>query len=122
MDWVEDSGGLLEDQAMADKEPADLNALGAQLKAARERSPTPESRSEAGGDRSGMGTGLRLSAELISGVLVGLGIGWALDRWLGTAPWLLLVFMLLGTAAGILGVIRAGNRLDRRADETRKKD
>jgi len=97
---------------MTDNDPADLRSLDAQLKAARERSPTPEQRSEGGGDRSGMGTGLRLSAELIAGLLVGLGIGWALDRWLGTAPWLLLVFMLLGIAAGIMNVIRSGNRTD----------
>ena len=97
---------------MTDNDPADLRSLDAQLKAARERSPTPEQRSEGGGDRTGMGTGLRLSAELIAGLLVGLGIGWALDRWLGTAPWLLLVFMLLGIAAGIMNVIRSGNRTD----------
>jgi ATP synthase protein I len=91
----------------------DLNSLDAQIKAARERNPSPESRSEAGSqDRSGMALGMRLSAELIAGVLVGLGVGWALDHWLGTGPWLLLVFLLLGTAAGILNVIRAGNRLD----------
>jgi ATP synthase protein I len=60
-----------------------------------------------------MGTGLRLSAELIAGVLGGLGIGWGLDRWLGTAPWFLLVFLLLGTAAGIYNVIRDGNKMDR---------
>jgi len=97
---------------MTDNDPADLRSLDAQLKAARERSPSPEQRSEGGGDRTGMGTGLRLSAELIAGLLVGLGIGWALDRWLGTAPWLLLVFMLLGIAAGIMNVIRSGNRTD----------
>ncbi|HVO04037.1 MAG TPA: AtpZ/AtpI family protein [Candidatus Cybelea sp.] len=100
---------------MSDNDPADLRSLDAQLKAARERNPTPEARSEGGNDRSGMATGLRLSAEVIAGVLVGLGIGWALDKWLGTAPWLLLVFMLLGTTAGIMNVIRDSNRADREA-------
>jgi ATP synthase protein I len=95
---------------MTEDDPADLNALDAQLKAARERSPAPESRSGPSEDKSGMATGMRLSAELLAGVLVGLGIGWALDRWLGTAPWLLLVFMLLGTAAGIVSVIRSSNK------------
>ncbi len=106
---------------MADNDPADLNALDAQLKAAREHSPTPEARSAAAGsDKSGMATGLRLSAELISGVLLGLGIGWALDHWLGTGPWLLLVFMLLGTAAGIVTAVRSGNRLQ--SKDAGKKD
>jgi len=103
-------GEALEAHGMTDDDPADLRSLDAQLKAARERSPTPESRSKGDGDRSGMAIGLRLSAELIAGLLLGLGVGWALDRWLGTAPWLLLVFMLLGIAAGIMNVIRTGNR------------
>ena len=101
---------------MADNDPGDLRSLDAQLKAARERNPSPESRSEGAGDRSGMAVGLRLSAEILAGLLVGLGIGWALDRWLGTAPWLLLVFMLLGLAAGIMNVVRSGNRMDRGKD------
>jgi ATP synthase protein I len=104
-------GEAFEARGMSDNDPADLRSLDAQLKAARERSPTPESRSKKGdGDRSGMAIGLRLSAELIAGLLFGLGVGWLLDRWLGTAPWLLLVFMLLGIAAGIMNVIRTGNR------------
>ena len=95
---------------MSENDPADLKALDAQLKAAREQSPAPVSRSGPSEDKSGMAIGLRLSAELLAGVLVGLGIGWGLDRWLGTGPWLLLVFVLLGTAAGIFNVIRSGNK------------
>jgi ATP synthase protein I len=102
---------------MADKDPPDLRSLDAQLKSARERMPSAETRSESGGDRAGMATGLRLSAEILAGLLVGLGAGWALDRWLGTSPWLLLVFMLLGTTAGIVNVVRSGNRLDREAEK-----
>jgi ATP synthase protein I len=44
---------------------------------------------------------------LVSGLLVGLAIGWGLDWWLGTRPWLLIVFFFLGAAAGILNVYRA---------------
>ena len=97
---------------MTENDPDGLNALDAQLKAARERNPAPESRSGPSEDKSGMALGMRLSAELLAGVLVGLGVGWALDKWLGTGPWLLLVFLLLGTAAGIFSVIRSGNKLD----------
>jgi ATP synthase protein I len=110
-------GEAFEARGMSDNDPADLRSLDAQLKAARERSPTPESRSKGDGDRSGMAIGLRLSAELIAGLLLGLGVGWGLDRWLGTAPWLLLVFMLLGITAGIMNVIRAGNRANERTDK-----
>jgi ATP synthase protein I len=97
---------------MTENDPADLDKLDAQLKAARERNPEPVSRSGPSEGKSGMAMGMRLSAELLAGVLVGLGVGWALDRWLGTGPWLLLVFLLLGTAAGILNVVRAGNKPD----------
>jgi ATP synthase protein I len=58
-----------------------------------------------------------LSAELVAGVLVGTGIGWLLDRWLGSSPWGMVVFLLLGFAAGVFNVMRAAgvvpnNRLD----------
>jgi ATP synthase protein I len=58
---------------------------------------------------SGMARGLRLSTELVAGVLVGAGVGWALDRWLGISPWGLIVFLLLGFAAGVRNVVRAVN-------------
>ncbi|HKS84427.1 MAG TPA: AtpZ/AtpI family protein, partial [Pseudolabrys sp.] len=45
--------------------------------------------------------------ELVAGVLVGAAVGWLLDRWLGTSPWGLIVFFLLGFAAGVLNVMRA---------------
>lgn len=51
--------------------------------------------------------GFRLATDLIAGVLGGFGIGWLLDYWLGTSPWLLLLFTPLGMAAGIMNVIRA---------------
>ena len=58
-------------------------------------------------DRSGIARGLRLSTELVAGVIVGAALGWLLDRWLGISPWGLIVFVLLGFAAGILNVMRA---------------
>ena len=43
--------------------------------------------------------------NLVSATFVGLLIGWWLDRWLGTKPWLLLVFLILGIAAGFKNVV-----------------
>jgi ATP synthase protein I len=60
----------------------------------------------------GLARGLRLSTELVAGVLVGAFIGWALDRWLGISPWGLIVFLLLGFAAGVRNVVRAVNTGD----------
>ena len=56
---------------------------------------------------SAMARGFRLSSELIAGVLVGSAIGWSIDRWLSTSPWGLMLFMLLGFAAGVINVMRA---------------
>jgi ATP synthase protein I len=59
----------------------------------------------------------RLSVELAAGLLVGGVIGWALDRWLGTKPLMLIVFFLLGATAGIYNVVRAAMRLNREAQD-----
>ena len=56
---------------------------------------------------SGYARGFRLSSELVAGVIVGAGLGWLIDRWLGVAPWGLIVFLLLGFAAGVLNVMRS---------------
>jgi ATP synthase protein I len=58
-------------------------------------------------DRTAMARGFRLSTELVGGVLLGAGLGWLLDRWLGISPWGLIVFLLLGFAGGVLNVMRA---------------
>src|SRR3954471_15263782 len=58
-------------------------------------------------DMSGFARGFRLSSELVAGVAVGALLGWLLDRWLGISPWGLIVFLLLGFAAGVLNVMRA---------------
>ena len=56
---------------------------------------------------SGYAKGFRLSSELVAGVLVGAGLGWLIDRLLGVSPWGLIVFLLLGFAAGVLNVMRS---------------
>lgn len=58
----------------------------------------------------GLAQAMRLSTELIGGIVVGSAIGWLLDRWLGTKPWLFIVFFFLGTAAGFLNLVRASQR------------
>lgn len=53
-----------------------------------------------------MGIALRVGVELVAALAVGVGIGWGLDRWLGTTPWFLVLFVLLGGAAGVMNVMR----------------
>jgi ATP synthase protein I len=55
---------------------------------------------------SALARGFRLSSELIAGVAVGAVIGWVFDRLLSTSPWGLIVFFLLGFAAGVINVMR----------------
>jgi ATP synthase protein I len=50
--------------------------------------------------------GLQAGAEFVAAILLGGAIGWGLDRLLGTRPWLLIGFFLLGTVAGVKNVIR----------------
>ena len=60
---------------------------------------------------STIGVAFRIAVELVAGLAVGVAIGWALDRWLGTGPWLLILFFFLGAAAGILNVYRSAKTL-----------
>ena len=56
------------------------------------------------------GQAFRYAADLIVGVGVGGFLGWALDRQFGTAPWLMILLVVLGFAAGLLNVIRAAQK------------
>ena len=58
-------------------------------------------------DASAFARGMRLSAELVGGVVVGFILGWLFDRVLVTSPWGLIVFVLFGFVAGVLNVMRA---------------
>jgi ATP synthase protein I len=59
------------------------------------------------------GFAFRIGVELVVALVVGAGIGWLLDRWLGTGPFLFLLFFFLGAAAGILNVFRAAKEMQR---------
>jgi ATP synthase protein I len=61
----------------------------------------------------GMAYGLRMAAELVAAVIVGGAIGYGLDRWLGSTPWLFLLFFVLGFAAGVLNVVRAYEKMQK---------
>ena len=60
-----------------------------------------------------MGNAFKLGTELVASVGVGTIIGFILDTWFGTKPWLIIIFFFLGAAAGILNVIRAANRMQK---------
>ena len=72
----------------------------------RQTSTAPAPPSDAKGSASPMGIGVRVGVELVSALAVSVAIGWGLDRWLGTRPWFLALFVLLGGAAGVANVWR----------------
>jgi ATP synthase protein I len=93
---------------MREDPPSDpLARLGEKLdKAQAGRAPAPK----AGGGpglQQGLALGFRIGIELVTAVIVSVGLGWAIDRWLGTRPWVMLVMFFLGIAAGMLNVYRA---------------
>ena len=69
-------------------------------------------------ETSGFGQAFRIGAELISALIVGVGLGWTLDKWLGTKPWMMIIFIFLGGAAGILNVYRTAMRMAEQVDGT----
>jgi ATP synthase protein I len=87
-----------------------LDTLGDELASAQARHAPPPDPDVAGRGRA-MGQALRLATEFVAGIVVGGFIGWALDRWLGTTPLLMVVFFLLGAAAGIMNVIRTAKAM-----------
>lgn len=94
--------------------PSDFSDFDARLRAARGASPKEDGDGprRAGAGASGLGVAMRIGVELVTTVLVGVGIGWALDTWLGTAPWLMVLFLFLGGAAGVMNVYRVVKGLD----------
>ena len=85
--------------------------LGKKLSSVRAQERADEKINEARGNMTGggrgMAQGLRMASELVAAVIVGGLIGYVLDRWIGTTPWLFLVFFFAGFAAGIVNVLRA---------------
>ena len=62
---------------------------------------------------SNFGEAFKLSTELVAAVAVGTIIGFILDDWFGTKPWLILTFFFVGVFAGISNVIRSAKNMQR---------
>lgn len=88
------------------KPPHSLEALDARVREAQQRQAGAAAKEPAAGSASALGFAWRVGLELVSALVVGVAIGYLLDRWLGTRPWLLILFFVLGSAAGLLNVFR----------------
>jgi ATP synthase protein I len=77
------------------------------LQAARQRRGLePRAQAGQGQAATALGVGMRVGVELVSAMVVAVAIGWALDRWLHTSPAFLVLFVLLGFAAGLANLWR----------------
>ena len=65
---------------------------------------------------SSLGTALKLSTEMVAAVLVGSIIGFILDNWFDSKPWLTIIFFIVGAAAGILNVIKSAKLMQKNKD------
>src|SRR2546423_11547941 len=94
---------------MSESGPPDpLARLGERLDKARARrngKPMPEP--DNADLQRGAGLGFRIGIEFVVAIVIATGLGWALDRWLGTRPWGTIVLFFLGVGAGMASVYRA---------------
>jgi ATP synthase protein I len=96
------------------KQPSDEEALarlGRRVDALEAR--TMRKRAELSAE--GSSAGYSMVAELVSGVLGGLGLGWLFDKYAHTSPFGLIVGVLLGTVAAVILVVKTASRLSDRA-------
>ena len=87
-----------------------LDALEGKLATVQGRRGVPSPEAPEGRGKA-MGQALKLATEMVAGVAVGGFIGWALDRLFGTAPILMVAFLFLGAAAGIMNVVRTAKSM-----------
>jgi ATP synthase protein I len=91
---------------------ADLNARLRAADAAKGRGDRNGPEPRGAMNPSGLGIATRIGVELVTTTLVGTALGYGLDRWLGIAPWLMIVGLLFGGAAGVSNVYRVVKGLD----------
>ena len=100
------------------KEKDSLGELGGRISKARHGAgleKTVEEQHAEAAAGSALGVAWRISIEIVVALVVCTAIGWALDYWFGTKPWLMLIFLFLGGAVGINNAARAALRIDAQA-------
>ena len=66
-----------------------------------------------GSDAASLGKALKISTELVAAVMVGATLGFILDSWFDTKPWLTISFFFMGVAAGILNVVKSAKNMQK---------
>jgi len=88
-----------------------LNDFKTRLKIAKEKQKNSSKNRYNDGNNSSMGSAFKLSTDLVAHVAVGTIIGFILDSWFDTKPWLIIIFFFLGSIAGILNVIKTAKKM-----------
>ena len=92
----------------------DLNDFKTRLKIAKEKLKNSTKNSDNNRNNSPLGSAFKLSTDLVAHVAVGTIIGFILDSWFDTKPWLIIIFFFLGSVAGILNVIKTAQKMQKR--------
>jgi len=66
-----------------------------------------------------LGKALKISTELVAAVVVGTTLGFILDNWFDTRPWLTISFFFMGVAAGLLNVIKSAKNMHKNLKNNR---
>jgi ATP synthase protein I len=93
---------------------ADLKNFKTRLKIAKDKFKNNSIITNNNENSSFIGSAFKLGTELVSAVLVGTIIGFILDTWFDTKPWLIILFFLLGSIAGILNVIKVAKKMQQK--------
>jgi ATP synthase protein I len=92
-----------------EKRRAELGAELASKRAAVREDESGEVRAEV--SRKGYAQAMKLSSEFIAAIIVGAVLGYVFDRFVGTAPWGMIILLLLGFCAGVLNVLRSAGKV-----------
>ena len=90
------------------------------LAAARDRHVSKSRPKQSAASMSGAAVGFRIAVEILAAIGIGVLIGLVLDDWLGTKPWLLILFCILGFGAALANVMRTAREMDRKRREAKQ--
>ena len=93
---------------------ADIKNFKTRLKIAKDKFKNNSIITNNNENSSFIGSAFKLGTELVSAVIVGTIIGFILDNWFDTKPWLIIIFFFLGSVAGILNVIKTAQKMQKR--------
>ena len=87
-----------------------LNEISTRLEIAKKKIKKEQIKNNSSNTTS-LGKALKISTELVAAVVVGTTLGFILDNWFDTRPWLTITFFFMGVAAGILNVIKSAKNM-----------